>query len=233
LLSDVFLRKGEVLPYDRCYAITHSKTNTEEFSHAKPDWAERRNFAVMVRSKYNAAESTISLQYEGEDLCTFDPTDTNADSIINSAISKVVTSGQHGPFRFVSNPARNLTDDPRRAISLANTKSLTALSDAVGQDLDKRRVRCNVWFDGDEAWQENTWLGKTVQIGSVQLKVVDTLQRCAAIDADPELGTRNLPVLKTLNRTIGHNNFGVLAKVLNDGEIKCGDTLSVIAKEPT
>ena len=110
-------------------------------------------------------------------------------------------------------------------MSIMNTQSLRALQDAVGQPLQQQRFRGNIWFEGTDAWQENDWVRKTIRIGDVKLHVTERIQRCAAIDANPDLGVRNITLLKQLNTNFNHADFGVLAEVEHTGTIQLGDQL--------
>ncbi|QQS11563.1 MAG: MOSC domain-containing protein [Rhodospirillales bacterium] len=98
---------------------------------------------------------------------------------------------------------------------------------AWGGGLNPMRFRANIVLDGVPAWQELGWAGRTLRIGAARLRVVEPIERCVAIDADPAGGGRDLPVLETLDRRTGATRAGVYAEVIDGGEIGYGDPVMV------
>jgi len=221
------------MPADRVFAISHGKSL---FNHENPAWIERRNFAVVAHSpeigpihcQFDHDSDALTLTHNDKTILQSKVDSPTIDAQLTKALTKVITSGQPGPYKLVSAENKRLTDSPTNTVSIMNTKSLQALQEAVGQPLDKRRFRGNIWFEGEHAWQEHDWVGKAIQIGGAKLFVNERIERCAAIDADPKLGTRNLAVLKQLNRSFKHVNFGVLAEVEIADYVKVGDEIAPV-----
>ena len=92
--------------------------------------------------------------------------------------------------------------------------------------LEKARFRGNLWYDGEEPWEERTLVGKTIAVGNVQLQVTEEIVRCAAINVNPQKGGYDIDLLTQLGRRYGHVHFGVCAKVLHQGRISVGDTVT-------
>jgi len=219
------------MPADRVFAISHGKSL---FDHDNPAWIKRKNFAVVAHSpeigpihcQFDHVSKALTLTHDGKIILQSKVDSETINAQLTKALTEVIKNGQHGPFKLVSVENKRLTDSPTSTISIMNTKSLQAIEEAVGQSLDKRRFRGNIWFDGDHAWQEHDWVGKAIHIGDAKLFVTERIERCAAIDADPNLGTRNLAVLKQLNSTFKHVDFGVLAEVEIAGNVKVGDVIA-------
>ncbi len=232
-LQSVELDEALGMAGDRRFAITHAKSL---FDHEKPAWIARKHFAVVAHSpeigpihcRYDVDTQLLELSHAGSVILVEKVGSADMDAKLSKALSSVIKDGQQGPYRLVSAPRKRLTDSPTQTVSIMNTKSLQALSDAVGQPLEKRRFRGNIWFEGDRAWQEHDWVGKAIEIGGVKLFVNERIERCAAVDADPVLGVRNLSVLKQLNQSFGHVDFGVLAQVEKPGLVRTGDTINGI-----
>ncbi len=229
-LSSIKLEQNIGMPADRVFAIAHGNT---QFSFSHPAWVPRKNFAVVARSPeicsiqatFNHQNQTLTLSHHDSELMSEHVGSNDIDTKLTEALNQVIKTGQTGPYRLVRAGNTRMTDIPTPTVSIMNTQSLTALQDAVGQPLSKERFRGNIWFNGTAAWQEHDWVGKTIQIGDVKLYVTERIQRCAAIDANPELGTRDLNLLKQLNQHFNHTDFGVLAEVEHTGAIRQGDPL--------
>jgi uncharacterized protein YcbX len=97
----------------------------------------------------------------------------------------------------------------------------------MGLDLSKNRWRGNLWIDDLDPWTEMDWIGKIVQIGTVQFDIVEPVQRCMATTANPETGIRDADTLGAL-QAHGHQNFSVYAVARNNGNLSLGDKLTVI-----
>jgi len=233
VLNSTELVVGAGMIADRVFAITHARSL---FDHDKPAWITRKHFAVVAHSpqispiqcQFDHTSKSLTLSYHVKTIlqCQIDSPDM--DSQLTEALTGIVKTGQPGPYRLVSAGATRMTDSPTQTVSIMNTKSLQAVEQSVGQELDRRRFRGNIWFDGDHAWQEHDWVGKAINIGNTKLFVTERIERCAAIDADPELGVRNLAVLKQLNQSFQHVDFGVLAEVEVAGTVNQGDAIALV-----
>jgi uncharacterized protein YcbX len=91
------------------------------------------------------------------------------------------------------------------------------------------RFRANLYLEGWPAWHEAGLLGKTLAIGDARLKVVKRITRCAATNVDPNTAARDLEIPEALMRRFGHNECGIYAEVIADGEIAVGDEIAVEA----
>jgi len=230
-LTEVELNVTTGMHADRLFAITHGNSH---FDHTNPEWVQRNNFAVIAKSpelgpihcQFDQVNNILTLSHDGGIILQESVNSADMNDRLSTALSKVVKEdGQPGPYKLVTLGKTRLTDSPTQTVSIMNTKSLQALEETVGEPLSKRRFRGNIWFDGDHAWQEHDMVGKAIHIGGVKLFVRERIARCPAIDADPILGVRNLTVLKQLNQSFGHVDFGVLAEVELAGPVKTGDNI--------
>ena len=94
------------------------------------------------------------------------------------------------------------------------------------REVSPHRFRGNLWIDGLQPWDEKHWIGKTLQIGDAKLAVREEITRCKATMANPETGKRDLDTLELLDE-LGHQEFGVYAEIIEGGEIKLGDSVTV------
>ncbi len=232
-LSSTELVMGYAMPADRAFAISHGKSL---FNVDKPAWIARKHFTVVAHSpeigpiqcQFDYASQSLTLKHGGKIILQSTADSPSINAQLTEALTRIIKNGQPGPYKLVSVDNKRLTDSPTSTVSIMNTKSLETLEQAVGQSLDKRRFRGNIWFDGDHPWQEREWINQPIHVGGAKLFVTEHIERCAAIDADPELGSRNLAVLKQLNRSFGHVDFGVLAEVEIAGSVRTGDEVAPV-----
>jgi uncharacterized protein YcbX len=81
------------------------------------------------------------------------------------------------------------------------------------------------------AWEEQSWVGQKIRIGTVEFNVVKPKTRCLATHANPITGERDLPILTTLTGKIGQENptFAVaMSPTAAGGQIRVGDPVTVV-----
>ena len=116
------------------------------------------------------------------------------------------------------------------AVHLLTTTSLAWLRSAIpGVLVHERRFRPNLLVDTHGAAEgENSWLGKTLSIGSeVVLRVIGLTERCAMV-VYPQ---SDLPYDERILKCIAQEanlNFGVYAEVVAPGRISRGDNVTTV-----
>ncbi|MBX2882385.1 MAG: MOSC domain-containing protein [Granulosicoccus sp.] len=228
--SSLHLQTGEAIAGDRALAITHGRSAFDRNTQA---WAPRRNFLVVahspelsaIRCAYDDNSEVLTLSKDDRFLFDQNVSNPGVEEALNAALKHFGPISQPGPYALVRALDAPFTDSPTKTVSLMNSQSARQLEMFVGIPLSKRRFRGNVWFEGTRPFEERDWIGQEMQLGKARIRIVENIDRCAALDVEPGLGERNHPVLKTLNQQLGHNQFGVLAEVLSDGEVSVGDTL--------
>jgi uncharacterized protein YcbX len=138
-----------------------------------------------------------------------------------------------GAPRIVQAPGHSFSDVAAKCIHIVNLASVRELERATGRKVDPLRFRANVYVEGLEPWTELGWVDKEIGIGPARLKVFARTRRCAATNVDPETGARDMAIPATLQRTWGHEDFGIYATVETGGAIGIGspvaDPLSPLA----
>lgn len=124
-----------------------------------------------------------------------------------------------------------LVDQPVTLVSLASVKQLAERGDRDG--LDAGRFRMTFELDGCEPHEEDTWTGRTVEIGEAQLTVGDPIPRCVITTIDPGSGRQDFPTLKVIAgyrdlMTDGDVPFGVYARVTRPGTVRVGDAIELL-----
>jgi MOSC domain-containing protein len=123
---------------------------------------------------------------------------------------------------------RSMTD--ARPLSILGLQTISALSQEIGIELDRRRFRENFYV----AWQdpqplfEDQLVGRELQIGeSVLLQVVKKNGRCVMIGLDPDTAKPSPQVFDHVSREHG-GCTGVYGAVLREGVVRRGDPILLI-----
>ena len=116
-------------------------------------------------------------------------------------------------------------------ISVMSQQSLATMNQLNGDSLfDVRRFRPNLLVDisgSDQPFPEQAWVGKTLSIGSVKLKIEMTCPRCSMTTH----GFDDLPQDAQIMRKLVANsegNLGTYASVVQAGKVFAGDSVSVV-----
>jgi uncharacterized protein YcbX len=121
-------------------------------------------------------------------------------------------------------------DAPISVISMA---TIAGIGREAGLDLDRRRFRANILLETDnlEPFLEDGWVGGTLLFGEEDPKpaVRVTLRdvRCVMLNLDPDLGTQDARVMKTVVR-LNKNNAGVYGTVVQTGTIRVGEPVRLV-----
>ena len=116
-------------------------------------------------------------------------------------------------------------------ISIMSQQSLDTMNQLEGESrFDVRRFRPNLLVDipeTDHPFPEQEWVGKTLSIGIVTLKIDTTCPRCAMTTH----GFDDLPQDPHIMRKLVANsegNLGIYASVVQAGKVTAGDSVSVV-----
>ena len=117
------------------------------------------------------------------------------------------------------------------SLSIMSQQSLATMNQLDGDSLfDVRRFRPNLLVDisgSDHPFPEQAWVGKTLSIGSVKLKIEMTCPRCSMTTH----GFDDLPQDAQIMRKLVANsegNLGTYASVVQAGKVFAGDSVSVV-----
>jgi uncharacterized protein YcbX len=147
--------------------------------------------------------------------------------------SEVLSELAGEPLRLVE-PSTPAPDRGRSgAATLLATSSLGALGQALGvEGVDGRRFRMNFGVEGLEAHEEDTWIGRRVQVGDAVVIPHGNVGRCVITTQNPDTAISDLDTLKGLAayrrdvETTEPLPFGVHAAVAEPGRVRVGDLVS-------
>jgi uncharacterized protein YcbX len=145
---------------------------------------------------------------------------------------------EHEPLPDFSNPPRELLEIYARngpffdayPLLLLTRRSIESLAAAEPElRLDPRRFRPSLLIEGANAgaFPEQQWIGRRLRVGKAIVKVQSTCIRCAMTTH----GFADLPkqprVMRTLVRE-SDGNLGVYATVETPGEVRAGDSITLL-----
>lgn len=120
-----------------------------------------------------------------------------------------------------------------RPLSLISLQTVRRLSNELGQKIDPRRFRANVYLDLSGMSSEDSLVGRILAVGSIaRILIRERDPRCRFITYDPDDPVAAAPLfslMKLLDR--GHQGrAGVYATVQIAGPIQAGDPVSLVEK---
>lgn len=116
----------------------------------------------------------------------------------------------HGPFAeafsdYVGEPVRLVRADHDgdgpdvHRLTLVSLASVADLGARSGRDdLDPRRFRMNLELEGCAPFEEDTWEGRRVRLGTAVLRVLGQVPRCVVTTQNPVSGLKDLDTLKQI-----------------------------------
>ncbi|MEM1286196.1 MAG: MOSC domain-containing protein [Pseudomonadota bacterium] len=224
-LESVTVSPGQLFPYDRAFALENGPS---DFDAEMPEHVAKRQFVCMVHqpdtgrmtARYNEAAGTLEITTLDGAEHSIDPADP---ATLESLATTLVTQQLRGPLklRYARDHTKGhgFTDVPDRWISIQNTASIERLGRAAGATLDPRRFRANMLVEGWEAFSEEEMVGETITIGDVEIEIVVPINRCRAIDVNPDSSQRDQELVRTLMGMRGKPSLGVYARIKRGGNL--------------
>lgn len=232
-LERAALTAGETIAFDRAWAI---ENGPGRFDPEAPKHLPKVAFLMLMRderlatlsAEFDEETTTLTLRRDGRQVARGNLSTRIGCQMIEQFIAAYMKESLRGPPKIVSAPGHSFSDVAAKCLHIVNLASVRALERAAGRTIDPLRFRPNLVFDSDTPWVELDWVGQTLKIGRAQLEVIDRTRRCAATNVDPATAARDMAIPAFLERTRGHSDFGIYARVTTHGDIAVAD--EVIAK---
>jgi uncharacterized protein len=226
-LERATLAAGETLPFDRAWAIENGQGR---FDAAAPRHLPKINFLMLMRderlatlrTQFDDATETLTILRDGKQVARGQLTSPLGRQLIEQFVGAYMKAELRGPPKIVHASGHSFSDVATKCLHVVNLASVRELERTLGRPVDPLRFRANVYLEGVEPWAEFGWMGKEIGIGEARLAVFARTTRCEATNVDPARGVRDMAVPAHLQRTWGHQDFGIYAKVLTGGEISVG-----------
>lgn len=113
-------------------------------------------------------------------------------------------------------------------LSLITRQSIARIGAHLGSELDVQRFRPNLLLDAsvEADYPEDSWIGSTLEIGELLIRVDQRDQRCVAVNIDPETARRDPAVLRAIAGE-RQANLGVYCSVIRPGRVAVGDSVVI------
>ncbi len=223
-LDRATLAAGATMPFDRAWAI---ENGASRFDPEKPRYLPKIAFLMLMRderlatltTRFEDATQTLTILRGGKQVARGQLTLAAGRQIIEQFVAAYMKHSLRGAPKLVTAPDHSFSDVSAKCLHIVNLASVRELSRMIAKPLNPLRFRANVYVDGAPPFSELDWVGRNVQLGTVDVKPFDRTARCAATDVDPETGNRDMALPAALQRAFGHSDFGIYAKVVQGGEI--------------
>lgn len=115
-------------------------------------------------------------------------------------------------------------------LSLISTATVRTIGDSIGASLDARRFRPNVLVEtsSGEPFAEDAWVGATLTIGGVAMRVDRRDKRCVMVNVDPDTTQKDPRVLRAIAQD-RQACLGVYGSVVTPGRVALGDSITTAA----
>lgn len=233
------LKTGDGFPGDRLFGFAKASSG---FDPADPKPLPKHNFIVLLQhARLAGLETGFDPETRVLEIRTNDAADMHfdmntregADGASAFLTGLLGLKEQEVPF-FASAFPHRFTDASvasttlMNAISFINLDSVRAFEKEIGREVDARRFRGNIVFEGWPAFSELDLVGRHFRVGEVSFNILHRTQRCLATEVNPETAERDMKLPNLLKKAYGHFDMGVYAEVLNDGVISVGDPVELI-----
>ena len=231
-LTQADVPAGGTMPADRRFAI---ENGPGRFDPAAPLHLPKVTFLMLMRNerlaalktRYDDAAETLTVERDGKRVASGQLNSKLGRQLLEQFFAGYMRGDLRGAPRIVEAEGHSFSDVSAKCLHIINLASLRELERAAGRSIDPLRFRANVIVDGLPAWEEFKWLDKDVTIGGLTGSVFARTQRCDATNVDPSTAARDMSIPALLQRTWGHTDFGIYAKVTQGGTLRVGDAVAV------
>ncbi len=233
-LDQTELTPGQTIPFDRAWAIENGRGR---FDPSDPQTLPKINFLMLMRNErlaaldieFNEKDQTLTLLRDGRSVVKGALDTPLRRQLIEQFIGSFMEQDLRGAPHIVHAEGHSFSDVSNKSLHIVNLASVREFERALNKEIDPLRFRANIYLDTDSPWAELDWIDKQLNIGEARLEVYARTERCAATNVDPQTAERDLAIPAALERTYGHQDFGVYAKVVQGGVIKTGDPAGITA----
>lgn len=149
------------------------------------------------------------------------------DGPVTEALSSYV--GERVRVVFAERTGVGWDEGPVSLLGHASVQAVGTPTDSGGPDVARYRMLIDV--TGTEPFEEDSWVGRNVGVGTAVVRVSHRLQRCVVIDYVATSGVKDWEGVRTLlsRRGQGDPTLGVIGEVEEPGEVRVGDRVEVLS----
>lgn len=231
-LESATLSAGAGLHNDRRFALAPSSSR---FDPDNPSWCGKGEFLTLLRDEKLARLQTtfdddsamLTIHRDGKPVARGDLSTSMGRILIEQFFAAFMPAGPRGNPKIIDAPNVMFTDRDIPFVSIINLASVRDIERVARRTVNPIRFRGNIHIEGEKAWAENDWIGRTLTIGGATLRVMEKTGRCAATSVDPETAERDINLLRILKQGFGHTVTGIYAEVVEGGPIRINDPVNI------
>jgi uncharacterized protein YcbX len=230
-LPSVTLEAGGTMPFDRAYAI---ENGPGRFDSDNPRHLPKITFLMLMRDErlaslvttFDDATETLTVARAGKRVARGQLSTPLGRKMVEQFFAAYMKSELRGPPKVVSAAGHSFSDVAMKCLHIVNLATVRDLERIAGRPIDPLRFRANVYVDGLAPWVERSWVGRGIALGGVRCTVVGETSRCEATNVDPKSGARDMAIPSLIQRTWGHTDFGIYAKIAAGGRLSVDDAVA-------
>lgn len=216
-LTQVQLKRGEGVPFDRAFAVEDGPSG---FDASAPAHVPKMRFTVLaklpevarVRTRFEDGAGTLHAEAPGREPIAAKLTEAGGRDAFAAWLTAYLGEAASGPLRVIPAPgAHRFYDSPQGFLSLINLESVREIGRRIGREVDPLRFRANFYVSGWPAWAELEAENFAITVGGAKARVFSPIRRCLATHANPDTGKRDIDMLEVLRTEFGHLNCGILS----------------------
>jgi len=233
------LKTGDGFPGDRLFGFAKKNSG---FDPADPKPLPKNRFIVLLQhaklagleTAFDAQSRILTIRTNDAPPLEFDMNTQDGTSGASAFLTSLLDLKEEEVPFFASAFPHRFTDASvasttlMNAISFINLDSVRAFEKEIAQEVDARRFRGNIVFEGWPAFGELDLVGRHFKVGDVTFNVLHRTQRCLATEVNPDTAERDIKLPKLLKKAYGHFDMGIYAEVLNDGVIEVGSPIELL-----
>ena len=235
-LAEVALQESQTMPFDRMYAVENGQGR---FDPMAPKYLPKVNFLMLMRNERLATLETefdtethvLTIKRDGKQVARGALNTPIGRTVIEQFLAAYMKDDLRGAPRIVWSQGHSFSDVSSKVLHIVNLASVRELERLAGRTVDPMRFRANIYVDGFEPRAEIKWLDREIVIGPVRLCVTALTDRCEATNVEPSSGTRDISIPSLIERSFGHTDFGVYARVVSDGVVRINDPVTEVAPQ--
>jgi len=155
---------------------------------------------------------------------------TRTGSVVEGEVAKALSSyvGERLRLVLAESVGMGWDEGPVSLVGHASVGAVGTPSDPGGPDLARFRMLVDV--TGTEPFEEDTWVGRRIRLGTATVRVSHPLQRCVVIDYRASSGARDWEGVRTLTARRGADQLtlGVIGEVHEPGDVHVGDPVNLV-----
>ena len=225
--KDIGFEEDRIFAFSRAIDMSLAKTIEKDPSERELiHFLTLKNSPALNKYDFKFENGMISISENNKEISTYPIEDKEA---ISKEISKLEPN-LPGPIYFLKNelfPFYDTTNSSSvsNTISLINLNSIKDFNQKINKEIEFERFRGNIYIKDLDAFEERSWINKTIKINEAEFKVLKHIPRCSATNLKVNSDQTDINLPNELKKVYGHMDMGIYLYPLNNGKISVNDQI--------